>query len=135
MAVTKTIVKRVRQQAVIKFVGDGQANVDLDADLKTSDETFLGYANTNVMITGMVWSTSGGVGGPITIKRPSTGANVIVLWGTDNWSLTQSFGFYDPANTNANINITMPSDGGTLYLTVSKKTGYREPQLNLTAPN
>lgn len=133
MAVTKTVVKKVRQQAVVKFVGDGQANIDLDADIKTSDETFLGYANANVMITGMIWSTVGN--SPITIKRPFTGANTIVIWGTDNWSLTQSFGFYDTNNTNANINITMPPEGGTLFLTVSKKTGYREPQLNLTAPN
>lgn len=133
MAVTKTVVKKVRQQAVVKFVGDGQANIDLDADIKTSDETFLGYANANVMITGMIWSTAGN--SPITIKRPFTGANTIVIWGTDNWSLTQSFGFYDTNNTNANINITMPPEGGTLFLTVSKKTGYREPQLNLTAPN
>jgi len=132
MAVTKTIVKRVRQQAVIKFVGSGQANVDLNADLKTSDETFLGYANANVMITGMIWTSNPG---PILIKRPDTGANVMILYGNDNWSLNQSFGFYDTNNTNANINITMPNEGGMLYLTVSKKSGYKEPDLNLTAPN
>ena len=123
MAVTKTIVKKVRQQAVVKFVGDGQANIDLDADLKVSDETFLGYANANVMITGMVWSTSGTT--PITIKRPATGSNVIILYGTDNWSLNQSFGFYDTNNTNANINITMPADGGTMYLTLSDRKSTR----------
>ena len=58
MAVTKTVIKKVRQQAVVKFVGDGQANVDLNSDLALADETFLGYANTNVTITGMVWSAS-----------------------------------------------------------------------------
>ena len=130
MAVTKTIVKKVRQQAVIKFIGDGQANIDLNADLKTTDETFTGYSNANVMITGMVWSTSTG---PITIKRPHTGSNVLILYGTDNWSLNQSFGFYDTNNTNANINITMPAEGGTLYLTVSKKSGYTPPDLNSSA--
>lgn len=124
MAVTKTIIKKVRQQAVVKFVGDGQANVDLNADLALADETFLGYANTNVTITGMVWSTNPG---PVVIKRPATGANAIVLWGNDNWSLSQMFGFVDTNNTSSNINITMPNEGGTLYLTLSKKTGYQEP--------
>ena len=124
MAVTKTIIKKVRQQAIVKFVGDGQSNIDLNADLSLSDETFLGYANTNVTITGMVWSTNTG---PVLIKRPFTGANAIVLWGNDNWSLSQMFGFVDTTNVSSNINITMPNEGGTLYLTLSKKTGYQEP--------
>ena len=71
MAVTKTVLKKVRQQAVVKFVGDGTSNVDLDTDLKLADETFLGYANTNVTITGMVWSATDSVANPILIKRPS----------------------------------------------------------------
>jgi hypothetical protein len=124
MAVTKTIIKKVRQQAVIKFVGDGQANVDLNSDLALADETFLGYANTNVTITGIIWSTNTG---PVVIKRPSTGANAIVLWGNDNWSFSQMFGFVDTSNISSNINISLPNEGGTLFLTLTKKNGYREP--------
>jgi len=128
MAVTKTVLKKVRQQAVVKFVGDGQANVDLDVDLKLADETFLGYANTNVTITGMVWSATDSVASPIVIKRPHTAAaNTLMLFGNDNWSLTQMFGFADNANASSNIHIVMPPVGGTLYLTVTKNNGYREP--------
>jgi hypothetical protein len=38
MAVTKTVIKKVRQQAVVKFVGDGTANVDLDVDAYMGDD-------------------------------------------------------------------------------------------------
>ena len=128
MAVTKTVLKKVRQQAVVKFVGDGQANIDLDVDLKLADETFLGYANTNVTITGMVWSATDSVASPIVIKRPHTAAaNTLMLFGNDNWSLTQMFGFADTANSSSNIHIVMPPVGGTLYLTVTKNNGYQEP--------
>lgn len=127
MAVTKTILKKVRQQAVVKFVGDGTANVDLDTDLKLADETFLGYANTNVTITGMVWSSSDSIISPILIKRPFTGANIAILFGNDNWSLSQMFGFVESSNSSSNIQITLPPSGGTLYLTVTKNNGYREP--------
>ena len=46
MPISKFILKRVRQQAVVKFVGDGTANVDLVADLKLPDETVTNVANT-----------------------------------------------------------------------------------------
>ena len=128
MAVTKTVIKKVRQQAVVKFVGDGQANVDLNSDLALADETFLGYANTTVTITGMVWSASDSVASPIVIKRPhNAAANTLILFGNDNWSLTQMFGFADNSNSSSNINILMPPAGGTLYLTLTKNNGYREP--------
>jgi len=127
MAVTKTVLKKVRQQAVVKFVGDGTANVDLDVDLKLADETFLGYANTNVTINGMVWSATDSAANPVLIKRPFTGANVAVLFGNDNWSLSQMFGFVDSSNSSSNIQITLPPAGGTLYLTLTKKNGYQEP--------
>ena len=50
MPVIRTVLKKVRQQAVVKFIGSGMANVDLRADLKRSDETFLGFANTNELL-------------------------------------------------------------------------------------
>jgi hypothetical protein len=46
MAITKTILKKVRQQAVVKFVGDGTANVDCNIDVRLSDETSRNYKYT-----------------------------------------------------------------------------------------
>ena len=37
------------------------------------------------------------------------------------------FGFVDTANSSSNIQITLPPAGGTLYLTLTKNNGYREP--------
>jgi hypothetical protein len=50
MAITKSILKKVRQQAIVKFVGDGTANVDCNVDVRLSDETFIGYGNANLNI-------------------------------------------------------------------------------------
>jgi hypothetical protein len=50
MPVTTTILKNVRQQAVVKFIGSGVANIDLRADLTQPEETFLGFPNVNVTI-------------------------------------------------------------------------------------
>lgn len=134
MAVTKTILKKARQQAVVKFVGDGQANIDLNIDLVMSDETFLGYSNCNVTINSVIYTSSDAVSNPILIKRPSTGANVLILSGTDNWMLSQNYGFTDSTNTQSNINIVLPPAGGTLILGVTKKNGYQEPNEQI-APN
>jgi hypothetical protein len=134
MAVTKTILKKARQQAVVKFVGDGQANIDLNIDLVMSDETFLGYSNCNVTINSVIYTSSDAASNPILIKRPSTGANVLILSGTDNWMLSQNYGFTDSTNTQSNINIVLPPAGGTLILGVTKKNGYQEPNEQI-APN
>jgi hypothetical protein len=37
------------------------------------------------------------------------------------------FGFADNANSSSNIHIVLPPSGGTLYLTLTKKNGYQEP--------
>jgi len=134
MAVTKTILKKARQQAVVKFVGDGQANIDLNIDLTMSDETFLGYSNCNVTINSVIYTSSDAVSNPILIKRPATGANVLILSGADNWMLSQNYGFTDSTNTQSNINIVLPPAGGTLILGVTKKNGYQEPNEQI-APN
>lgn len=123
MAAVQTILKKTRQQAVAKIVGDGQANVTY-LDLKLSDET-IDLGNLSYTITGMLWSATDSVSAPIIIRRNNS--NVLFLHGNDNWSLSQMFGFVDSSNSNANINVTLPSGGGTLYLHMSKPSGFIEP--------
>lgn len=123
MAVTKTILKKTPQTAVVKLVGSGTATIDLDVDLKTADESFLGYANANVNIAGMLW-TLGGTDS-LTIARNST--TTMVLYGNDNWTLNQQWGFTDTSNNTANIACTLSGSGGTAYLTLSKTQGYSLP--------
>ena len=122
MPITKTIVKKVRQQAIVKFVGDGTANVDLIADLKLSDETPLDPANIKVNINSIYFNNDSG---PITIKRDNS--NVMLLYGSDNWFFTAVSGFSDTSNSSANVVVTIPSPGGTVILGLTKEKGFVEP--------
>ncbi|NBO99995.1 MAG: hypothetical protein EBU90_07670 [Proteobacteria bacterium] len=124
MAITKTVIKKVRQQAIIRFIGDGTSNVDSNVDIALSDETFEGYANVNVNINSIIF-TNGSTANPITITR--NGSTVLQLFGNDNWSFAQMNGFVLTDNNNSNISVTIPSPGGTVLLGVTKAKGYREP--------
>jgi hypothetical protein len=123
MPITKTILKKVRQQAIIKLVGDGTATVDINADLKLADETFKGYANANVNINSIMWSVPDTA--PTLIQRNTS--NVLILVGNDNWSFTQMLGFSDSSNNTANISVTIPGSGGTVILGLTKAEGFAPP--------
>jgi len=120
MPVTTTVLKNVRQQATVKMIGDGQANIT-SLTLKLSDDT-LDQPNVQMNITGLVWSTSGST--PIIITR--NGNVTAYLHGTDNWSLSQMFGISDTVSNNANISLALPANA-TIYLTISKPAGFIEP--------
>jgi hypothetical protein len=129
MPITKTILKKVRQQAIVSLVGSGTAEIDLNADLKLADETFRGYANTNVTINSAIFS-SGNVTTPVTISR--SGSNVLLLFGNDNWSFSQLNGFTLSQNNTANVSVTIPDPGGTVILGLTKTAGYTEPDQQST---
>ena len=124
-----TILKKTRQQAVAKVIGVGQANINY-LDLKLSDET-MDLGNLVINITGILWTSEGASGSPITVKRtvgwPAIGEEVLTLYGNDNWSLNQMLGIVDTANNNGNIHVVMPAGGGTMYMTLSKPSGFIEP--------
>ncbi len=120
MATIRTILKKVGQQAVVKIVGDGQANIT-SADLAIADET-IDQPNVQMNITGVMWSTPGSI--PIVVSRGGTA--ILYLNGNDNWSMTQTMGFSDTANNNANIFVAMPANS-LVYFTISKPAGFIEP--------
>jgi hypothetical protein len=123
MPVTKTILKKTRQQVVVAMVGDGTSTVDLDADCRLADETFRGYANCNVNINSIVFSVPDTA--PTLVQRNTS--NVLVVVGNDNWSFNQQFGYVVSQNNTANISVTIPSFGGTVFLSLTKNSGYSEP--------
>jgi len=128
MAVTKTVLKKVRQQATVKLIGDGQANIT-SLDLKLSDDT-MDQPNVQMNITSMSWSTDGNL--PIIISR--NGTVIQYLQGVDNWALAQAFGISETSNNSANIFVAMPANS-MVYLTISKPAGFIAPdqQNNYTA--
>ena len=139
MAVTKTILKNVRQQAVVKFIGNGYANVDLRADLTQPEETFQGFNNTNVTITSVLWSTDGATSAPILVQRGVSAAsatNVMILYGgASEWELSQDSGFVDNVGADSNVTVILPPAGGMVYLVLGKNTGYLGPDFNALSPN
>ena len=120
MPVTRTVLKKQLQQAVVKFIGDGISNVT-PQDLLTTNVT-LDLPNVQMNITGILWTSPGTV--PIIVTRNNS--TVMLLNGNDNWSLSQMFGFVDTSNNNANITVTMPANS-TMYLHISKPAGFIEP--------
>jgi hypothetical protein len=120
MPVVRTLLKKVRQQAVVKMVGSGSSTIT-SLDLKLADET-VDQPNVQMNITGMMWTTPGAL--PIVVSRNSS--DILYLNGNDNWSLTQTFGFSDTSNTNANISVALPANS-TIYLHLSKPAGFIEP--------
>ena len=119
MAIVKQVLKKVRQQAVVKVVGSGTITLDLD-ELSLSDET-LDRPNVKVNVTGLMWSTTDSASAPIVINRD--GVALMYLHGNDNWSMSQMFGVSDTANNYANIQI-VPPNNCTLYLHLTKEAGY-----------
>ena len=138
MAVTTTILKNVRQQAVVKFIGSGTANVDLRADLTQPEETFLGFGNVNVTIKTVMWSTTDSVAAPVLVQRgvnATVATNVMILYGgASDWELDQGAGFVDSVGANSNVTVILPSTGGMVYMVLGKTSGYQGPDLQ-TAPN
>lgn len=124
MAITKTTLKKVRQQAVIKFVGAGTSTIDLDSDLRLSDEIFMGYSNTTVNINSIFYTMANSTS-PVSIVR--NGTTILELYGNDNWTFAQSLGIVDTSNNTANIQVTIPNPGGTVILGLSKSGGYQPP--------
>ena len=139
MAVTKTILKNVRQQAVVKFIGSGYANVDLRADLTQPEETFQGFANTNVTIKTVMWSTTDSTASPILIQRgiaAASATNVMILYGgASTWELSQDSGFVDNVGADSNVTVIIPPAGGTVYMVLGKTSGYIGPDFNALSPN
>lgn len=119
MPVVRTVLKKVRQQAIVKMVGSGTSTIT-SLDLKLADET-VDQPNVQMTITGAMWSTDNS---PIIISR--NGTDIMYLNGNDNWSLTQSLGFSDTSNINSNISVAMPANS-TIYLHLSKPAGFIEP--------
>jgi hypothetical protein len=120
MPTVRTVLKKVRQQAVVKILGDGAATIT-SLDVALADER-VDQPNVQLNITGMMWSTPGT--SPIVVSR--NGVNILYLNGNDNWSMTQMFGFSDTANNSANISVALPANS-LVYFHLSKPAGFIEP--------
>lgn len=122
MAISQRILKKVRQQAVIRFVGNGNANVDL-ADIALDDEDF-DRGNSRVTIT-TVFFSNGSSTDPIAVSRE--GNVLLQLFDTDQWALSAMHGVVEDTHASSNINVVIPAPGGTVVLGLTKAEGYTPP--------
>ena len=122
MAISQRILKKVRQQAVVRFVGDGNANIDL-ADLALADEEF-DRGNSRVTIN-TVFFSNGSTSAPVAISRE--GNVLLQLFDTDQWAMSAMHGVVEDTHANSNINVVIPSPGGTVILGLTKAEGYTPP--------
>jgi hypothetical protein len=120
MPVVRTVLKKVRQQAVVKMIGSGVSTIT-SWDLKLADET-VDQPNVQLNITGIMWTAPDTL--PIVVSR--NGTDIMYLNGNDNWSMTQMFGFADSSNTNSNISVALPANS-LVYIHLSKTAGFIEP--------
>lgn len=120
MAISQRTLKKVRQQAVIKFVGQGTSNVDL-ANLALADETF-DRDNSRVTINTVFFSNA--VPEPITVIRD--GEVLLELHDTDQWALSAMHGIVEDTNASSNISVRIPANG-TVILGLTKAAGYQPP--------
>jgi hypothetical protein len=118
--INKTVLKKVRQQAAVKLIGDGSATIT-SLDLALVDEV-VDQPNVQMNITGVMWTTPEPV--PIIITRNGTVTQY--LNGNDNWAMAQMFGISDTANNSANITVIMPANS-MMYLSITKADGFNEP--------
>jgi hypothetical protein len=109
-----TILKKVRQQAVVSFVGTGTDVVDL-YDLK--------LANSKVTIA-HIWFSFTDAGN---ISRNGSEVLSVGAGAMDNWDFHQTGGFVLNQNANSNVVINMGSNVGTVIMTLHKSAGYTEP--------
>lgn len=122
MAVVKTILKNVNQEAVVKVAGTAAAaTIDLSTDLLASTQALDGDTQT-VSIVGLVWT--GAADGIITITRNS----VVVTTLQANAAGSLEFGGQQmiPENINntSDIVVTISGAQAECWVRLRKVSGY-----------
>jgi len=129
MAVTKSILKNTRRQAVVKLVGTGQATIDIYE---------LAYKGANAILDAQTVT-------PATVELTisdmfydvSAAANIVrnsnVIWamspGVGNFSFSKDIGVVlnQDANANVVVNLSTTTANSTVLIQFTKGAGYNDP--------
>jgi len=118
---SKTVLKKTRQQAIVKLVGTGSYTIT-PLDVKLADETVASNGNVTMNINSVIYSLVGATAS--TVARGAT--TVMELTGNDNWSFSQMMGFVENESNASNITVTL-NGGGMIYMGITKSDGFTEP--------
>ena len=121
MAVTKTVLKKTQQEAIVKVGGtDGSAVIDIAADLLSHNQQLSGDP---VLVDIVGAEVSGLLNNAVTITR--NGVPILAFAGENNGAFDfEGMGFRDSIENNQNITVTIAGAEGHIYLTLRKVAGF-----------
>ena len=121
MAVTKTVLKLTERDAVVKVAGGaGSATIDLQADLKRTNEE-LG-ATQNVSISGVQWT--GTTDATITIARNGVTIMTLNCGASGQLEMQGQAMIPDTIEQDKDIVVTVAGTAGELWVRLKKVSGY-----------
>lgn len=126
MAVTKTVLKKTHQEAVIKVAGTAAGEtISLASDLLATGQALNGATQT-VNIVGVTWT--GAANGIITIGRGVSGATTVMTLQANSCNQLDFAGQEMIPDTIANttdITVTISGAQAECWLKVRKISGYK----------
>lgn len=116
------ILKKTRQQAVVKVVGSGPVTIPLSS-FKLDDETLT---TPKAAINFLSWATpSASNECHLVITRG--GQDIYDVSGNSEWNFAQTTGFVDSEQSDQDVIVDFRGDSGTIILIFTKSAGYQEP--------
>ena len=121
MAVTKTVLKKTHQEAIVKVGGTaGSAVIDISADLLSHNQQLSGDP---VLVDIVGAEVSGLLTSAITITRNSV--PILAFAGENNGNFDfEGGGFRDTIQHDQNITVTISGAEGHIYLKLRKVGGF-----------
>lgn len=121
MAVTKTVLKLAERDAVVKVAGGaGSATIDLQTDLKKSNEELT--ATQAVSIAGVQWT--GTADAVITIARNGTTILTLNCGASGALEMNGQTMIPDSIEQDKDIVVTVTGTAAELYVRLKKVSGY-----------
>ena len=122
MAVTKTVLKKTHQEAIVKVAGTAAgATIDLAADLLPAGQALDGATQT-VNIVGLQYS--GLASSTITVTRNSVNIITLDAAGEGVIEFAAGAGFVDSIENTSDITVTIGGAEAQAYLILRKVGGY-----------
>lgn len=124
MAVTKTILKLTERDAVVKVAGSaGSATIDLQTDLKKSNEVLAQGKTQKVSIFGVQWT--GTTDGLATIVRNGVTIMTLNCGAAGALEMTGQMMIPDNIEEASDLVVTLSGGAAEVWLRLRKEDGYQ----------
>ena len=124
MAVTKTILKLTERDAVVKVAGTaGSATIDLQTDLKRSNEVLAEGKTQKVSIFGVQWT--GTVDAVVSIVRNSVTIMTLNCSAAGALEMTGQMMVPDNVEEASDLEVTVTGTQAEVWLRLRKEDGYK----------